>query len=516
MAAARSFLRGRSGRRRWMDWYSVAFTVVLIGVLASDTLAKPFSRLSASPDISVPAQALAGAALVTGAAAGLVTLAQTLGPLALSPADASWLLLSPLNRRGVVRRPVATAAAVSALAGGALGVLALAMAGPYIPHAGHRLQSSWLALAAVSGAGFFVAAVLAAVLAQPWQRQRARLRAACAVIAAAVVLAAVAGERWHGISRAVTVWFADISIAAAEISAAVAVAAACILALLVWRRLPRFPAATLRSDSARAATTRTAAAFLNLPLLTWIAEDNHWRGRLLRSRPWPQLVISAQWPQLSPAFALAWADWRRLARRPMTLTVLAASALAPALAGAAFTGHTRGLAAAATLLAGAIAAGTQGTAAARRDTNDPTLRRLLGVDARMALAARAALPAVLSAAWLTIALGLLVLVGLLHGWLWLSLGLAAGPGVAAAALRIARTAPINPADQGPDTPMGSAPPWLITRAFSVVIGGVACYPVLRAVLAGHLHASTFTTQLIVSAGVLVGYLLMAASSGKAA
>jgi hypothetical protein len=77
------------------------------------------------------------------------------------------------------------------------------------------------------------------------------------------------------------------------------------------------------------------------------------------------------------------------------------------------------------------------------------------------------LPALLGAAWLTLALALLVLTGELPGGLWPVLGLAAGPGMAATALRIARTAPINPADQGPDTPVGNAPPWLMTRAGAV-------------------------------------------------
>ncbi len=224
-------------------------------------------------------------------------------------------------------------------------------------------------------------------------------------------------------------------------------AAACFAALLVRRMLPRFPARVVRADSARAGTTLMAAAFLNVPLLTWIAEDSHWRGRLLTSRPWPPLA--ARSGRLSPAFTLAWADWRRLARRPAVLIALAVSTLAPALAGAAFTGHARGWIMAATLLAGAIAAGTQGTGATRRDTNDPALRRLLGADAGAVLAARAVLPALLSAAWLTLAFTLLVLTGELPGWLWPLLGLAAGPGETAAALRIARTAPINPADRDP-------------------------------------------------------------------
>jgi hypothetical protein len=269
----------------------------------------------------------------------------------------------------------------------------------------------------------------------------------------------------------------------------------------------------MRAGSARAGTVLLAAAFLNVPLLTWIAEDSHWRGRRLDSRPWPRLAAFS--PRLGPAFVLAWADWRRLGRRPAVLAALAVSALAPALAGAAFTGRAHGWVTAGVLLAGAMAAGTQGTAATRRDTNDPALRRLLGVDAEAALATRAVLPALLGAAWLALALALLALTGELPGaqWpvLWPVLGLAAGPGVAAAALRIARTAPINPADQGPDAPV-TAPPWLLTRAGSVLLGVVAAWPTLRAVDAGHVHASTFGAQVVVAAVVLGGYLMLAVRS----
>src|SRR6202020_2540587 len=99
------------------------------------------------------------------------------------------------------------------------------------------------------------------------------------------------------------------------------------------RQLASFPASVLRADSARSGRALLAAQFLNFSLLFWIAEDNHWRARLLRSRPWPKLP---------PALALAWADWRRLGRRPALLTVLAAGALVPALAGAALTGTPHG------------------------------------------------------------------------------------------------------------------------------------------------------------------------------
>ena len=517
VAAIRSFIRRRR-RRPWYDWYSTGFAVVLAVILLWDLLAQPFGRL-AGPDGTSgvagadPAQAVAGAALVIGAAAGLLVLAQALGPLALSPADAAWLLLTPLDRREVLRRPAAVTAAIAVAAGAVLGVLALAMAGPFLrlpAGAGaHRVPWAWLVLSAAGGAGFFAAAMLAGVLAQPRPRWRARLRATGAAVGVVATVGAVAGERWTVVSRAVTDRFAGLTTGSFGLIAVVAVAAACTAALLVRRMLPHFPAGVVRAGSARTGTVLLAAAFLNVPLLTWIAEDSHWRGRRLHSRPWPRLAAVA--PRLRPAFVLAWADWRRLGRRPAVLAALAVSTVAPALAGAAFTGRAHGWVTAATLLAGAVAAGTQGTAAIRRDSNDPALQRLLGVDAGTALVARAALPALLSAAWLTIALALLASTGELPGSLWPVLGLAAGPGAAAAALRIARTAPVNPADQGPDTPL-TAPPWLMTRAGSVLLGVAGTWPTLRAVYAGHVDASTFGAQVAVAVVVLGGYLVLAAGT----
>ena len=103
VTAIRSFIRRRR-RRPWYDWYSTGFAVVLAVILLWDLLAQPFGRLGGTGGAE-PTQAVAGAALVIGAAAGLLVLAQALGPLALSPADAAWLLLTPLDRRDVLRRP---------------------------------------------------------------------------------------------------------------------------------------------------------------------------------------------------------------------------------------------------------------------------------------------------------------------------------------------------------------------------------------------------------------------------
>jgi hypothetical protein len=510
--AIRSFVRGRR-RRSWVDLYAIGFGIVIGLIYLADLLTAPFSRLGGAAGRAAAqaageaasraaSQAVAGAALVIGIAAGLLLLAQALGPLALSPADSDWLLLSPLGRRALLRRPAATVAGLGALAGVLGGALALAMAGPYLRHGTRALPAAWLGLSAVAGAGLFLTIVFAGALAQPRELWRKRLRACCAAVAAVAVVGAVAGERWTGLTHAITAGFARTSTGTLSALAVGSVALAAVVGALAWLSLRRFPAGVLRTDSARAGRALTAAAFLNVPLLTWIAEDNHWRGRLLPSRAWPKLP---------PAMALAWADWRRLGRRPALLTVLAGSALVPALAGAAITGKPHGWTIAAALLAGAIVAGLHGTAATRRDSNDQTLRRMLGIDQGSALLARAALPALLAAAWLTLALTLLVATGVLHGWLWPLLGLVAGPGVAAAALRMARTAPINPADQGPNLPIGSAPPWLISRLLSVVVGLIGAYPMLRAVRADQVHGGTFVAQIVLSALVLGGYLFIASN-----
>jgi hypothetical protein len=508
--AIRSFVRGRR-RRSWVDLYAIGFGIVIGLIYLSDVLTAPLSRLggaagraaaqaSGQAASQAASQAVAGAALVIAIAAGLLMLAQAFGPIALSPTDSFWLLLSPLDRRALLRRPAATVAGLGALAGVLGGVLALAMAGPYLRHGSLALPAAWVALSAVSGAGLFLTIVFAGALAQPRERWRNRLRACCAAVAAIAVVGAVAGERWTALAHAITAGFARTSTGTLGVLAAVSVVLAAVVGALVWLSLRQFPAGVLRTDSARAGRALLAAAFLNVPLLTWIAEDNHWRGRLLPSRAWPTLP---------PAMVLAWADWRRLGRRPALLTVLAASTLVPALAGAAMTGKPHGWTIAGALLAGGIVAGLHGTAATRRDTNDQALRRMLGIDQRSALMARAVLPALLAAAWLVLALTLLVATGVLHGWLWPLLGLFAGPGVAAAAVRMARTAPINPAEQGPNLPIGPTPPWLISRMLSVVVGLIAAYPMLRAVRADQLQSGTFVAQIAASAIVLGGYLFIA-------
>jgi hypothetical protein len=505
VAAVRSFI-GKRRRRSWLDWYVIGFALVVAGIYLSGILASPLGRLSGRPGATHAAalQAVTGAGLVIGAGAGLLLLAQALGPLVLSPADSSWLLLTPLSRRGILRRPALTAVVGATLAGGLLGVLALAMAGPYLRPAGGTLPGSWLVLSAVAGAGGCLAAVAGEALAQPAERARTAVRAACAALAVVALAGALAAQGSTALTRAVTAVFGGLATPDFVIAAAAAVGLACVAWATLWRSMADFPAAALRGDSARSGRALLAAGVLNFSLLFWIAEDNHWRGRLLRSRPWPGLP---------PALALAWADWRRVGRRPGPLAVVAVAAVFPALLGAAFTGRAHGILIAAGLVAGAMAAGLQGTTNARRDMDSGALRRLLGVSPGRVLAARTVLPALLSTAWLALALTVLPAVGALGGWWWPLLGVA-GPGVAAGALRLARTAPIDPSDRGPDLPTGSTPPWLVSRFISVAVAAAGSYPLLAAVIHGHASAGNFVAQFFVSSVVLGLYLAIAGGTGR--
>ena len=513
VATVRAFI-GRHRRRTWLDWYATGFALLIAGIYLADILASPLSRLDgqasqAAATHTAALQAVTGAGLVIGAGAGLLLLAQALGPLVLSPADSSWLLLTPLSRRGILRRPALSAAVGATLAGALLGVLALAMAGPYLRRAsintgGGSLPGSWLALSAVAGAGCCLAALAGEAIAQPGKRARALVRAACAAIAALALAGALAGQGSAAVIRAVTAVFGGLTTADFTTAALAAVALACLAWLFAWRAMADFPAAALRSDSTRSGRTLLAAGVLNFSLLFWIAEDNHWRGRLLRSRPWPTLP---------PAMALAWADWRRVGRRPGPLIVVTVASVFPALLGAAFTGRAHGYLIAAGLLAGAMAAGLQGTTGARRDMDSGTLRRLLGVGPGQVLVARAVLPALLSTAWLALALTVLCALGVLGGWWWPLLALA-GPGVAAGVLRLARTAPVNPADRGPDLPTGNTPPWMISRYFSIAVAAIGSYPLLTAVIHGHASAAKVGSQFLVSAVVLGIYLMIASATGR--
>ncbi|MFD0905860.1 DUF6297 family protein, partial [Actinomadura sediminis] len=309
---ARAYLRahGRTSAD-WTDRYTRAAAALFAAALLGGTVDAALPSAARDAD---PAQAGAGLALLALAYAGFLTLARRLGPVALPPADARWLLLSPLPRRGVLARSATVLLLIAVAGGAALGVALLAVLG--LP--GHApaalLGAVLLGVAATTGG------TATAVLAQaspPWDVWLQTL------IAGSVLAAVVALVLGHAPGRGPLT-------AVADPPPPLALAAACAAALLLrlaWRALDRVPARSILDASTRAGHVAAAAAVLDPDALTSIAEEAHWRGRALRSRPWPVRATRAA--------AIAWTDWRRLARRPGRLGVLLASAALTALAVAA-------------------------------------------------------------------------------------------------------------------------------------------------------------------------------------
>ncbi|NUW37538.1 hypothetical protein HTZ77_39980 [Nonomuraea sp. SMC257] len=564
-ATVRQFLRQRRGSAGAVDRYVSGFGLALVAAIAG----QPVSSLIASmAGQTTPARMSAGLALVVLAFAGFVAAARAAGPVALSAPDASWLLLSPLERRGVLGRTARLLVVTAVVAGALLGLGLLAALG-----APDGLL--WrLAGALVLGVSVTVGAMALAVLEQAsrvWDGWLGIALTALVTLAVVLSTAAVAaqtarpaltgtglttgtgllagsgpasGSEWaagtvagaagvlpavlHGVLGAV----GAVAAAPPAVVAVAAVSAALAAALLVrqaWAALERMPVRTVLAASTRTAHVTRTATLLDPGALTWIAEDNHWRARRLRSRRWPSLPAPA---------ALAWHDWRRLARRPGRLAAMAASAALPAVlaqalgitatgadlppgmpgpatiapaAAVATPSLTAVAVTAGAVLAGALAVAAAVAAGARRDADNPALSRLAAVGLRPALAARAVLPALLTASWTAAALTGLSLVGALPGGAWWAFGPAIAPAVAAGSLRMARRRPIDHSMPIIDTPGGAIPTgplfWALTGADVALVG---CLPALVALLTPPDDlAGPLALQAVTGAAALAAYLLRA-------
>ncbi|MEV4242391.1 DUF6297 family protein [Streptosporangium canum] len=490
VSEVRAFIRSR--RRTpasWLDRYTALFGLAI----GAAVLAQPASSaLAAVARQADPSRMGAGVALVALVYAGLLAVARAVGPVALPASDAAWLVLSPLDRRGVLGRTARLLLVISVLAGTALGVGLLAVLGAPDQLAVRLVAAVVLGVSAAAGG------MALAVLSQSSQTWNSWLHVALVAI---TVLAGVAALSASGPARRILPSVASAPVTLCAALAGVAAVAAALLVRRAWSSLARIPARSLLAASTRAGHVAGAAVGMDPGALTWIAEDNHWRGRALRSRPWPPLPAP---------LALAWQDWRRLGRRPGRLAVLLGTAALPSLAAQAAGGVTAITVGA--LLAGALAAAVAGTSGARRDGDNPSLARLLGVDARAALAARALLPALLSAVWLSLALTGLVLSGTLAEGPWWLFGPSAAPVLAAAGLRMARRNPVDHAMPIIETPAGTVPTgpvmWGLTGVDLAVLG---CLPLALALAAQPSALGGFlAAQALAGVVVLSSYLLRAA------
>ncbi|MFI9555295.1 DUF6297 family protein [Nonomuraea endophytica] len=463
----RALVRARSGRQRSLsDRYAALFGLAMGCAMLAQPVSAAFASMAAPPS---PERVGAGLALVMLVFAGFLWAARAIGPVVVSAADAAWLLLSPLDRRGVLGRSARTLLLVSLVVGVGLGLAALAVTGAP-DHLVWRLVGALVAGVSVSAGGMAMAVL--AQTSDPWD---IALRAViAALVLAAVVLMLVGGRHVPA-----PVW----SAAPALVSA--------FLVRHAWSAIGRIPARRLLSSSARAGHLANATVSLDPSLLSWLAEDNHWRGARLRSRSWPGLPA---------VFAPAWQEGLRLVRRPGRLAVLAGSTAAPALMAQATAGA--GTLVAVLVLGGGLAAAASAVSGARWDADNPALARLLALPGRGLMAARAVLPALLAAVWMGVALTLLP--GSAGALLWFAPP--AAPALAAAALRMARRVPVNHAMPILDTGAGAIPTgplfWGLTGLDLAVIG---CFPMAIALVTGF-SGGLLAVQAVLGAAVLAGYL----------
>ncbi|MGI5282796.1 DUF6297 family protein [Nonomuraea polychroma] len=486
--SVRAFVRshGRT-RRRAADWYVTGFCVAVFLAVVGDPLADVLAGLAGPGD---PARMGAGVALIALAVAAYLAAARAAGPVTLPGPDASWLLLSPLNRRHLLGRTGRALLLVAVAAGALLGLGVLAVLGA--PD-----QLVWRLLGALAVGVFAgVGGMALAVLAQASQSWQVWLTAA---MVALLVLAAVAVS---GRLRTAPAFAADAPLQAVAAAAAFAAAASGLLVRQAWAALDRIPARDIMAASTRAGHVASAAVGVDPGTFTWIAEDNHWKARTLLSR---------RWPSLPAPLALAWQDWRRLARRPGRLaTMLATAALPVVLAQAGFSPAALGVA----VLAGGLAVAASSATGARRDSDNPALARLIGVGHRPALAARAVLPALLSGAWTATALTGLVLAGgspltgaagVAVSW---SVGLLVAPALAAGGLRMARRSPVDHSLPIIETAGGAIPLgpvlWALTGVDVAVAG---CLPALIALASpAPVPGALLAAQAVAGVTVLAGYV----------
>jgi hypothetical protein len=368
-----------------------------------------------------------------------------LGPVALPANDVHWLLLSPLPREAVLRKPVLQSVLALTGTAAAAGLAALSVLGAR-DHLPARMALAMTLAAALALAGW---AIALHAQGKPALRRAVPL----AGLAAAPVLL---------LTRA------PLSLNASGTLAVVALAAG--LAMLAIKTLTRFPAQAVVAASQRLGTAVNATIGLQPSDFTRAAEDRYWRARRLRSRPWPR--------RMPLPLLMAWPDWRTLGRRPARLALIAASTAIPAL----FHGGPVVI----VLFGLSLAVASAGTATIRRSIARPPR-------------AVACLPTVLAAVWLAVALTFLEPSG---RWWWL-LGVAAAPSVAVAAMRMAGRGPIDHASLPIVMPMsGSWIPtgWLIWCFTGLDVAVIGCLPLLLCLSSAPLQPTVaIVAQTVISA-----------------
>jgi hypothetical protein len=409
--------------------YTVVFSIAVLSVMAQDTLRAVFSPL-------VPHLSGVGALATAACGAGLIFLAlRRLGPVSVTRPAAYFLLTAPVSRQRLLAPSLFAAAFGAALAGGAAasGILGNAVA-----------TGSLLLVGTGALAGVLLALIASAAQSRPGL---ASLTDTAARIALALGLAGLVAEAIGWTPPAL----------GGEAAASVVVTVTGALALLAVaafvlgvRDLARTPNDAILESAKTAGTLADSVYGIEPSFLSEMLERRYWASRRLRSARLPR--------RLPP---LTGQDLLLARRRPARLLWTAASTTLPLL----LISAPRWVLVIA-LLTGTVIAAKATTATIKTDAGNPVLLRMLGLTSRQVVQQRLWLPAVLGAAWATLALGLLQAAGGLPPGQWWALGPALGAIGGTVAIRAARAGFVRNDLIPIDTPMGSVPTGPIVYAFA--------------------------------------------------
>lgn len=380
----RHWRRGRANTT-WLEVFQDAYVAVFSGlVLGAMAVNVVLNLRRAVSDVCVSDACVAGraaipwlTALVLLAAA--VAVARVVGPVAVTPAVASWLLPAPVDRSSMLRPRLVVAVLVAAVVTGTgTGAVSLLAGVPVL-----------VTLVLAGGtAGLAVAAVGLCTWAQARHEPVARATGLVLVAAAWGVLLLLALGPAPPLPRASypPAWFAGL---------AVTTLAALVGAVVGWRALPAVPGRSLAAAGSLAPSLSGALAVLDLALVWDVLHARAWRARGT-VRP-----LRGRCPG---AWALLDRDLARLRRRPRGLLLPLAALVVPYAASTLHAGRLVVLVAALTGFVGCVGL----FAGLRVLSRTPHLARTLPLSPAVLGWAAVAVPGLVVLAWSLLAAPALV------------------------------------------------------------------------------------------------------------
>lgn len=317
LADVRHWRRGRANTT-WLevaqDAYIAVFATLLVGAMAGNVVLN-LRRMTV--DECVTAACLSGRATAPWLAAPLVwalvvAVARVVGPVAVSPAVASWVLPAPADRGALLRPRLFTAAGAAVLVAALGSGVSAAVAG--LPAGMAGLLAAAVAVLAGGAVGF---------CAWAQSRHEAASRAvgvALALVAWSLLLALALGRPPAPPSPSTMVWLVGLAVA-------VVVSVTALTAGL--RALPTLPGRSVATAGALAPSLSGALAAMDVALVWDVLHGRRWRSRAT-VRP-----VRGRW---RGPLALVERDLVRLRRRPSLLIAPAAALVVPYV-GAALGGH---------------------------------------------------------------------------------------------------------------------------------------------------------------------------------